>query len=58
MYTNSKELKFLKNKLKSLRAQYYHSIVTEADEYRKILKHAQIQLLSNPTSADYKQTEG
>lgn len=57
MYTIVKKLKLLKNKLKALRARYSHSIVAEAGEDGKVLKQAQIQLQSNPTSADCQQTE-
>lgn len=57
MYEVVRKLKLLKKKLKTLRNQYGHSVVAEAEEDRKVLKHAQIQLQSNPTSTTHQQLE-
>lgn len=54
---SKQKLKLLKKKLKTLRTQYSHSIVAEAEEDKKALKQAQIQLQSSPTSAAHQQTE-
>ncbi|KAH0704370.1 hypothetical protein KY285_018648 [Solanum tuberosum] len=50
-------MKLLKGALKQLNIQHFRNIITEADEDRKALKTAQLELQAHPSSTKAQQTE-